>query len=296
MRPHTGRLLVLAVPYAWLALFLLAPLAIVIKISLSEAVTAIPPFARMLRESDGWFPDLNVSFESYALLAQDSLYRGALTNSIGIAAGATLLCLLIGYPMAYAIARSRPAIRPLLLMLVIVPFWTSFLIRVYALIGLIRDNGTLNSLLMWAGLTDAPLVIMYTPAAVFLGIAYSYLPFMILPIYAVLERHDRTLLEAAGDLGARPLRAFLTVTLPLSLPGVIAGALLVFIPSVGEFVIPELLGGPDSLMIGRVLWSEFFSNRDWPMAAALAVVLLTLLVVPIVLFQRRAGRRFRAAS
>jgi putrescine transport system permease protein len=290
-----GRLLVVALPYAWLTVFLLAPLLIVLKISLSEAITAIPPFAPILRPADGFLPDIHITFENFALLAEDPLYGGALWNSIKVAAGATLLCLLLGYPMALAIARARQSIRPFLLMLIIIPFWTSFLIRVYALIGLIRDNGALNSVLMWAGVTDGPVAIMYTPPAVFLGITYSYLPFMILPVYAVLERQDRTLLEAAADLGARPWRIFLSVTLPLSLPGIVAGSMLVFIPAVGEFVIPELLGGPDSLMIGRVLWSDFFANRDWPVAAAVAIALLVLLVVPMLLFQRGARRQFGAA-
>jgi putrescine transport system permease protein len=207
----------------------------------------------------------------------------------------TLLCLLIGYPMAYAIARAREAWRLPLLMLIILPFWTSFLIRVYAWIGILKNNGLINNTLMWLGVIDQPIVMLQTDFAVYLGIVYSYLPFMILPLYANLEKLDGTLLEAASDLGARPWRTFLSVTLPLSAPGILAGSLLVFIPAVGEFVIPALLGGPDTLMIGRVLWDEFFSNRDWPVASAVAIALLLLLVVPIVIFQHNQAKNAEAA-
>jgi putrescine transport system permease protein len=209
---------------------------------------------------------------------------------VKIAAVSMLVCLLIGYPMAYAIARSPDRLRVIFLMLVILPFWTSFLIRVYAWIGILKNNGLLNQLLLWLGIIDQPLALLHTDFAVYLGIVYSYLPFMVLPLYATLSRMDLTLLEAAADLGCRPWKAFLTVTLPLSLPGIIAGSMLVFIPAVGEFVIPDLLGGPDSLMIGKVLWTEFFGNRDWPAAAAVAVVMLVLLVLPLAWFQRAQDR------
>lgn len=285
-----ARWLVLALPYAWLGLFFLVPLLIIAKISLSQTITAIPPYAPLFGEGDGWLPTLNATLSNFALLVEDALYATALVNSIKVAAVSTLFCLLLGYPMAYAIARSDRRWRPFLLMAVIIPFWTSFLIRVYAMIGIVRDNGVLNNVLIWLGVIDQPLQIMYSPTAVYIGITYSYLPFMILPVYAALERLDGTLLEAASDLGARPWRAFLSVTLPLSLPGILAGAMLVFIPAVGEFVIPELLGGPDSLMIGRVLWSDFFANRDWPVASAVAVALLVLLVAPLAAFQRIARR------
>lgn len=293
-RRGRARWLVLALPYAWLGLFFLVPLLIIAKISLSQTITAIPPYAPLFGEGEGWLPALNVTFSNFALLVEDALYATALVNSIKVAAVSTLFCLLLGYPMAYAIARSDPRWRPFLLMAVIIPFWTSFLIRVYAMIGIVRDNGVLNNVLIWLGVIDQPLQIMYSPAAVYIGITYSYLPFMILPVYAALERLDGTLLEAASDLGARPWRAFLSVTLPLSLPGILAGSMLVFIPAVGEFVIPELLGGPDSLMIGRVLWADFFANRDWPVAAAVAMALLVLLVAPLALFQRMARRQFEA--
>jgi putrescine transport system permease protein len=219
-------------------------------------------------------------------LWEDPLYTIAYLKSLRIAGISTLVCLLLGYPMAYAIARTRDSLRNLLLMLIILPFWTSFLIRVYAWIGILKSNGLLNNLLLYLGVIDHPLTLLHTDFAVYLGIVYSYLPFMVLPLYATLSRMDLTLLEAAADLGCRPWEAFLKVTLPLSLPGIIAGCMLVFIPAVGEFVIPDLLGGPDSLMIGKVMWTEFFSNRDWPAASAVAVVMLALLVVPLALFQR----------
>jgi putrescine transport system permease protein len=216
----------------------------------------------------------------------DRLYLLTYLNSVKLAAVSTLLCLLIGYPMAYGIARSRPSTRSTLLLLVILPFWTSFLLRVYAWMGILGSHGTLNNLLLWTGLIERPLEILYSDTAVFLGMAYSYLPFMILPLYANLVRLEQDLLDAASDLGGRPRQVFLDVTLPLSLPGVIAGCLLVFIPAIGEFVIPALLGGDDTLMIGRVVYDEFFLNRDWPVASTVAVLLLLLLLVPIAIFQR----------
>ncbi len=285
-----GRVFVIALPYAWLLLFLLLPILIVLKISFSEIALESPPYSPMLQ----WVGDrtlaLQVHLGNYTFLWQDPLYVSAYINSLKVAAISTVICLLIGYPMAYGIARAPVGWRIVLLMLVILPFWTSFLIRVYAWIGLLQGNGLINHLLLSAGLIDQPLVLLHTNFAVYLGIVYSYLPFMILPLYATLVRMDLTLLEAAADLGCRPWKAFLTVTLPLSMPGIVAGSLLVFIPAVGEFVIPDLLGGPDSLMIGKVLWTEFFSNRDWPVAAAVAIAMLLLILIPLLLFQRIGER------
>lgn len=285
-----GRAAVIALPYAWLLLFLLLPILIVLKISLAEIALASPPYTSMLQWIDERTLALQLHLGNYAYLWQDPLYLGAYLNSLKVAAVSTAFCLLIGYPMAYAIARAPSSWRIVLLMLVILPFWTSFLIRVYAWIGLLQGNGLINHLLLSIGLIDQPLVLLHSNFAVYLGIVYSYLPFMILPLYATLVRMDLTLLEAAADLGCPPWKAFLTVTLPLSMPGVIAGSLLVFIPAVGEFVIPDLLGGPDSLMIGRVLWTEFFSNRDWPVAAAVAVAMLAVILIPLLLFQRIGER------
>ncbi len=286
----SGRTIVLALPFAWLVLFFLAPFLIVAKIALSEAALGIPPYAPLLRWTDEGVLTIVLNLGNLALLVQDSFYLDAYLRSLRVAAISGLLCLLIGYPMAYAIARAPERRRNLLLMLVVLPFWTSFLLRVMAWIGLLADNGVVNNLLLWLGLVSQPVALLYTDAALYLGIVYCYLPFMVLPLYATLAKLDPVLLEAAADLGARPWRAFLAVTLPLSMPGIVAGFMLVFIPAVGEFVIPELLGGPDAQLIGRVLWTEFFQNRDWPMAAALAVVLLLLLVLPIAWFQHLQGR------
>jgi len=274
----------LAIPYAWLLIFFLAPFLIVLKISLADPIVAQPPFTPLFDAARA--PQLYATLENFRFVLADRLYLLTYLNSVKLAAVSTLLCLLIGYPMAYGIALSRPDTRNTLLLLVILPFWTSFLLRVYAWMGILNSHGTLNNLLLWAGLIDRPLEILYTDTAVFLGMAYSYLPFMILPLYANLARLDLDLLDAAADLGARPRRVFLDVTLPLSLPGVIAGCLLVFIPAIGEFVIPALLGGDDTLMIGRVVYDEFFLNRDWPVASTVAVLLLLLLLVPIAIFQR----------
>lgn len=282
---RAGRGLVIAVPYVWLAVFFLLPFVIVFAISLSEAAIARPPF-KLLEDLGYGLYQVTVNFGNYLFLLTDSLYVVAYLNSVKIAAISTLIALLIGYPMAYGIARSSPAWRNVLLLLIILPFWTSFLLRVYAWIGILRDNGLINNLLLWLGVIDQPLPLLYSDVSVYIGIVYSYLPFMVLPLYANLERLDPSLLEASADLGCRPWKTFLTVTLPLSLPGIVAGCLLVFIPAVGEFVIPALLGGPDTLMIGRVLWNEFFSNRDWPVASAVAIAMLLLLVVPIMIFQR----------
>ena len=280
-----GRGLVIAIPYLWLAFFFLLPFLIVFAISLSEAAIARPPF-RLVEDLGYGLYQVTVNLGNYLFLLTDSLYAVAYLNSVKIAAISTLVALLLGYPIAYGIARSSTAWRNVLLLLIILPFWTSFLLRVYAWIGILRDNGLINNFLLWLGIIDQPLPLLYNDFSVYIGIVYSYLPFMVLPLYANLERLDPSLLEAAADLGCPPWKSFLTVTLPLSLPGIVAGCLLVFIPAVGEFVIPALLGGPDTLMIGRVLWNEFFSNRDWPVASAVAIAMLLLLVVPIMIFQR----------
>jgi len=277
---------VIAVPYLWLTVLFLIPFIIVFKISFSESRMAMPPYAPLIEWRDGVIVGIKLYFANYRFLFTDRLYASAYLYSIKVAAVSTLWCLLIGYPMAYAIARASTAWKNLLLMLIILPFWTSFLLRVYAWIGLLKSNGVINNVLLALGVIHEPLTLMQTDFAVYVGIVYSYLPFMILPLYANLEKHDTTLLEAAADLGARPWRAFLRVTLPLSMPGILAGCLLVFIPAVGEYVIPSLLGRTDQLMIGRVLSDEFFANRDWPVASAVAILILILLVVPIMLFQR----------
>jgi putrescine transport system permease protein len=279
-----------ALPLLWLVVFFAAPFAVVLKISFADAVIGQPPYTPLLQAgADGWH--WLATAANYVLLAGDDLYAAAYLNSLAVAAVSTLICLLIGYPMAYAIARAPDRWRNALLMLVILPFWTSFLIRVYAWIGILSTNGLLNNALLGLGLIDQPLALMNTNLAIYIGIVYSYLPFMVLPLYATLARMDLTLLEAAADLGCRPWQAFLRVTLPLSWPGIAAGSLLVFIPATGEFVIPDLLGGPDALMIGKVLWTEFFANRDWPVASALAAVLLVVLVGPMMVLQALERRR-----
>ncbi len=277
---------VAGVPLVWLLLFVLLPLLIVFAISLAETRTGSPPYTPLFTWEAGFLPRIHVQARNYALLLSDRLYIDAFLSSLRIAATSSFIALLIAYPMAYAIARARESVRTPLLMLVILPFWTSFLIRVYAWTGILNSNGFINNVLLDFGLIKAPLPLLHTEFAVHLGIVYSYLPFMVLPIFAVLEKLDWTYLEAAADLGARPLKAFLRVTLPLSLPGIFAGVLLVFIPALGEFIVPELLGGPDTLMVGRVLWTEFFSNRDWPLASALAIGLLVLVLVPAIVFFR----------
>ena len=273
---------VIGIPYLWLLLFFLAPFAIVLRISFADPIIGLPPFTPLYDAEQG----LYLTADNYRFLTEDDLYWVSYLKSIRIAAVATLLCLLIGYPMAYGIARAPGAWRHILLLLVILPFWTSFLLRVYAWMGMLAGHGVLNQALLGLGLIERPLHILYTDFAVYLGIVYSYLPFMILPLYATLERLDGDLLDAAADLGGRPRQAFFDITLPVSLPGVVAGCLLVFIPALGEFVIPALLGGLDTLMIGKTLYDEFFINRDWPLASAVATVLVLLLLVPIVLFQR----------
>lgn len=280
-----GRGLVIAIPTLWLLLFFLIPFLVVAKISLSEAAIARPPYLPIWEWADG-FLNVNLNFGNYLFLLDDPLYLSAYLESVKIAAIATFVTLLIGYPMAYLIARSPANQRNILLMLVVLPFWTSFLLRVYAWIGFLKSNGIINNFLQVIGVIDDPLIMLQTDFAVYIGIVYTYLPFMILPLYANLVKLDEAYLEASADLGARPATTFFTITLPLSASGIIAGCMLVFIPAVGEFVIPALLGGPDTLMIGRVLWNEFFSNRDWPIASAVAIIMLFVLVIPIMLLRR----------
>jgi putrescine transport system permease protein len=281
-----SRLVNIGLPYLWLGLFFLLPFVIVLRISLAEPLLAQPPYTALWEWLEQGVLQIRLNLGNFQLIREDDIYLAALLNSLWVALIGTLGCLLLGYPMAYAIATAPERRRIPLLMLIILPFWTSFLIRVYAWIGLLNANGLLNTFLLWLGVIDQPLKILHTQTAVYIGVIYSYLPFMILPLYANLTRLDPTLLEAAADLGCRPFRAFLRVTLPLSLPGIVAGSMLVFIPVVGEFVIPDLLGSPGSLMIGKLMWTEFFSNKDWPLASALAIVLLGVLVVPFVLMQR----------
>lgn len=290
MSARLRRALVLALPAAWMLLFFAAPFAIVLSIGFAEPAEGIPPYGPLLRWTEGALPVLQLNLGNFQLLLEDPFYIEAVLRSLRVAAVSATLCLLIGYPMALAIARAPEGWRNTLLLLVILPFWTSFLLRVTAWIGLLQDQGWINGALIGLGLLNEPIPLLYTDLAMYLGITYCYLPFMVLPLYATLVKLDAALLDAAADLGAKPWRAFLTITLPLSLPGVVAGFLLVFIPAVGEFVIPELLGGPGAQLIGRVLWTEFFQNRDWPLASALAVALLVALVLPIALFQARMGR------
>ncbi len=284
------RTVVLALPLLWMAVFFLAPFVIVLSIAFAEAAEGLPPYAPLLRWVGDGLPVLQLNLGNFQLLLEDPYYLDAYRRSLTVAGISAMLCLLLGYPMALAIARAPERWRSPLLLAVMLPFWTSFLLRITAWIGILQDAGWLNGALLALGLITEPLHILYTDAAMYLGITYGYLPFMVLPLYANLVKHDTALLEAAADLGAKPWRAFLQVTLPLSIPGMIAGFLLVFIPAVGEFVIPELLGGPGAQLIGRVLWTEFFQNRDWPLASALASALLLALVLPIALFQWRAAR------
>ena len=285
-RIFNGRKAVISIPYLWLLFLFLFPFIIVLKISLAQPVVAMPPYTALLSWGDSWWPTIQASLDSYLFLFSDSLYIKAYLSSLRIAIISTILTLIIGYAIAYSVARAPTRWRGILLMMVILPFWTSFLIRVYAWIGILKTEGLLNLFLMTIGIIEKPLIIMNTDLAVYIGIVYSYLPFMILPLYANLEKIDMNLLEAASDLGCRPIKTFWTVTIPLSLPGILAGCFLVFIPVVGEFVIPDLLGGTETLMIGKVLWGEFFYNRDWPVASAVAIIMLALLVVPIMLYQK----------
>jgi len=289
-----GRWLIILPPLLFLIVFFLVPFAFAFKISFAEAAPHVPPFTDVISFTPDHRLRIAINLGNYRYLLTDEVYGVAYLYSLRTAFFSTLICLILGYPMAYAIARSPKASQGLLLLIIMLPFWTSFLLRVYALEGIIRDTGLLNSVLLHLGLISHPLRIMRTSLAVYLGIIYSYLPFMVLPLFATLEKLDPTLLEAAGDLGSTPWRAFRDITLPLSLPGVIAGSMLVFIPAVGEFVIPSLLGGPNTLMIGRVLWDEFFGNHDWPVAAAVAIAFLLLLAGPIAIYQYYNVRQLEA--
>lgn len=286
-------LVTIAPPFVWLVLFLLVPFVLVLKISFADLKFGIPPYTSLTEWKDQAL-SMTVHLRGYLLLLSDSLYVSTYINSLRMAAITTLVCILIGYPMAYYIARAPERIRHVLLLAVILPFWTSLLLRVYAWVGILRSDGLLNSFLMGVGLISAPLEIYRTDLAVYIGLVYAYLPFFILPLYATLVKFDLRLLDAAYDLGAKPWRAFVSVTLPLSMPGVIAGAMLVFIPAVGEYVIPEMLGGADTLMMGRIMWSEFFTNADWPMASAITMVMVLLLLVPLIIFQVNQSNRYQA--
>lgn len=288
-RMPTGRHVVIGIPFLWLFLFFLLPFIIVLKISFAEADVAIPPYTEIYTWVDNTL-QVVLNLGNYIFLSEDALYLAAYLGSLKIAFFSTLACLLIGYPMAYAIARANKETQTVLLLLVMMPTWTAILIRVYAWMGILSNNGLLNGFLQSIGLIDTPLQILNTNTAVYIGIVYSYLPFMILPLFANLVKHDQSLLEAASDLGSSNFNSFWKITVPLSKNGIIAGCMLVFIPVVGEFVIPELLGGPETLMIGKVLWQEFFNNRDWPVASALAVVMLAILLVPIILFNRNQAK------
>ncbi len=297
-----GRHLVIGVPYFWLLLFFMLPFLIVLKISVSEMQAAVEPFRPLITYTEDGFADLRLKIGNYVFLTQDTIYWNTYLRSIGFAFVTTVICLLIGYPFAYYLARSPASLRPALLMLVMLPFWTSFLLRIYAWKGILDNNGLLINLLKWLGILDnngapnhwlvslgmnnEPLHLMHTPFSLIVGMVYAYLPFMILPLYANLVKMDLRFLEAAADLGATPTQAFWRITVPLSKAGIIAGAMLVFIPCIGEFVIPELLGGPQTLMIGSVLWSEFFSNNDWPMASTVAIVMILLIIVPLAIFNK----------
>ena len=285
------------VPYAWLIAFFLLPFLIVLKISFSQTTIAQPPYTPVFDIAAGWeglkafFAAL--SAENYATLFSDSLYVWSYLKSLQVAAISTAILLLIAYPVAYALARAPRRWQGALVLMVVLPFWTSFLIRVYAWVNILQHDGLLNQALIALRIIDAPISWLATDTAVYLGIVYSYFPFMVLPLFAALEKMDNTLLEAAADLGAPPWRAFLQVTVPLSLPGIAAGCLLCFIPIVGEFVVPDLLGSSSTSMIGQTLWMEFFGNRDWPVASALAVVLLCILVPPILFYRQRESERMR---
>jgi putrescine transport system permease protein len=289
-----GRWFIILPPMLYLLMFFLIPFGFALKISFADSALHVPPFTDILSVDSDWHIHFTLSLSNFRYLFTDELYWLSYVYSIRTAFFSTLICLLLGYPMAYAIARTSKSTQNLLLLVIILPFWTSFLLRVYALEGIIRETGLLNSALLWLGIIHQPLKIMHSTLAVYLGIIYSYLPFMVLPLFATLEKLDHSLNEAASDLGSPPWRTFIDVTLPLSMPGVIAGSMLVFIPAVGEFVIPTLLGGPDNLMIGRVLWDEFFGNRDWPVASAVAVAFLIFLVGPIALYQHYSTKQLEA--
>jgi putrescine transport system permease protein len=292
-----GKKMVIAIPYLWLLVFFLIPFLIVLKISFAEFLPlGRPPYAPVFTWVEEGALQVKLWITSFAFLLNEPLYVSSYVYSLKVALISTIFCLLLGYPMAYAIARSSPTMRNLFLMLVILPFWTSFLLRVYAWIGLLKNDGVINNVLQFLGIIDEPLAMMNTSFAVYIGIVYSYLPFMILPLFSNLEKHDLTLLEAAQDLGAGPIKSFLRVTLPLSFPGIMAGSLLVFIPVVGEYVIPSLLGSKDETMIATLLWTEFYNNRNWPNASAVAIAMLLVLVVPIMIFQHFQNKELEAAK
>ncbi|MDD0845074.1 ABC transporter permease subunit [Pseudomonas sp. Gutcm_11s] len=291
----SGRHAVIGVPFFWLFLFFLMPFFIVLKISFAEADVAIPPYTEIYSWAENQL-SIVLNIGNYIFLTEDELYLAAYLGSLKMAFISTLLCLLIGYPMAYAIARASKEAQTVLLLLIMMPTWTAILIRVYAWMGILSNNGLLNGFLQSIGLIDSPLQILNTNLAVYIGIVYSYLPFMILPLYANLVKHDLSLLEAASDLGSSNINNFWKITVPLSKNGIIAGCMLVFIPAVGEFVIPELLGGPETLMIGKVLWQEFFNNRDWPVASALAVIMLLILMGPIIWFNRNQAKEMEGRA
>ena len=285
---------VVSIPFFWLLVFFLTPFFIVLKISLAESIIASPPFSPLWEFTEDGVLQVKLVFENYAYLWEDEIYVNTYLNSIKISTISTVICLLIGYPIAYGIVRSQSTMKNILLLLVILPFWTSFLLRVYAWMGLLADQGTINSFLIWLGVIQEPIRMMYSQFAVYVGIVYSYVPFMILPLYANMEKLDMTLHEAAADLGARPRTTFLTITLPMTIPGIIAGSLLVFIPATGEFVIPDLLGGGNVQMIGRILYNEFNANHDWPVASAVAIALLLVLVVPMMVYQHVQSKESEA--
>ncbi|MFC3626039.1 ABC transporter permease subunit [Vogesella amnigena] len=285
-----GKTAVIAIPYTWMLLFFLVPFFIVLKISFAEQDLAIPPFTSLLQEEEGVIRGLSLYFGNFSFIFTDELYAATYLSSLKVAFFTTVMCLLLGYPIAYAIARTDPARRNVLLMLVMLPFWTSFLLRVYAWMGLLNENGLINNFLLSLGVISEPLHMFHTDFSLYLVMLYAYLPFMILPLYSHLVKMDVRLLEAAADLGAGPIKAFFAITLPLSKNGIIAGSMMVFIPAVGEFVIPELVGGTDTLMIGKVLWNEFFDNNNWPMAASVAIIMVLLLIVPIALLHRYETR------
>ncbi len=287
---NSWRQIVTVVPFLWLLVFFLAPFFIVAKISLAELAIASPPFTSLIEWTGDGIMTIRLVFDNFIYIWEDSLYFDTYVNSLKISVTSTFFCLLFGYPIAYAIVRSGPVAKPLLLFAIILPFWTSFLLRVYSWMGLLADQGTINNLLIALGIIDEPIRMLYTEFAVYIGIVYTYMPFMILPLYANMEKLDNSLNEAAADLGSRPTNTFFKITLPLTMPGIVAGSLLVFIPATGEYVIPDLLGGGNVQMIGRVLYNEFSRNSDWPVAAAVAIVLLIILVLPIMVFQHYQGK------
>lgn len=290
-----GRLFVTAIPYVWMLLLFLLPFLIVFKISFAEMIRAIPPYTDLITYEDGLL-NIVLNIGNYTNLIDDTIYISAYLQSLKIACISTFLCILIGYPLAWAITQCKPSTRNILLLLVILPSWTSFLIRVYAWMGILKNNGLLNNFLIWLGIIDQPLIILNTNLAVYIGIVYSYLPFVVLPIYTSLSKVDNTLVEAALDLGCKPIATFFKIIVPLTKSGVIAGGMLVFIPAVGEYVIPELLGGSDTLMIGKQLWLEFFNNRDWPAASAVASIMLLILIVPIFYFNKFQNKQMGGAD